>query len=214
MGRMDRRLAPREIQALRRELGVQPHELLVGGVGRLAEKKGFDTLIEAFKRANLADAKLVILGEGRERRSLERLCTERVSLPGFRVNIKDYYQAFDVFVCPSIIEPFGLVILEALDAGVPVISSDTAGPRETLERYPGTLVPAGDVEALACQLRAHASGARVKEPHDLSAYALRRVADLTEAAYRELIAECRPGEPAGDRLRSHRQDGARAHADH
>src|SRR5277367_4827377 len=114
-----RRLEPAEIAALRESLGVAPGQFLVGAVARLAHSKGLDTLIEGFRAAGLPDAHLVILGEGRERGRLQRLLGANMSMPGFRKNIKDYYQAFDLFVCPSRREPLPLVMLEAFDAGVP-----------------------------------------------------------------------------------------------
>jgi glycosyltransferase involved in cell wall biosynthesis len=182
------RLEPQRIEALRAGLSVEPEDFLIGGVGRLTAKKGFDVLIEAFRRADLPGAKLVIFGEGSERRSLERLRTPDVVLAGFRENIKDYYQAFDLFVCPSRQEPFGFVLLEALDAGVPVIASNAKGPSDVLSRFPGDLFPAGDVDALAALLRRHAAlGRRPKTPQDLSAYAQPLIAEQTEAAYRELV---------------------------
>jgi len=181
------RLTPPQVEALRRELGVQPHEFLIGGVGRLTPKKGFDVLIEAFKHAGLADAKLVILGEGRERKRLQRMSGANVSLPGFRANIKDYYQAFDLFVCPSRAEPFGFVLLEALDAGVPVAASDALGPAEVLAKYPGSLFPVGNVGALAGLMRYYYSARLPRAPQDLQPYALDIVCEQTEAAYRELI---------------------------
>jgi glycosyltransferase involved in cell wall biosynthesis len=181
------RLAPTQIASLRRELGVKPQEFLIGGVGRLSHKKGFDLLIEAFHRADLTDAKLVILGEGSQRRRLQRLCTPNVALPGFRPNIKGYYQAFDLFVCPSRQEPFGFVLLEALDAGVPIIAADSPGPREVLGKYPGDLFPVDDVQALAALLSKHAVYRRPKVPQDLSPYAMPLIAAHTEATYAELI---------------------------
>ena len=186
-----RRLAAAEILALRAELGVGPQDFLVGGVGRLARSKGFDTLIEAFKQANLPQAKLVIFGNGRERRRLERLCTPAVALPGFRANVKDYYQAFDVFVCPSRREPLPYVLLEALDAGVPIVASNALGNVELLEEYPGDLFPAEDAGALASLLRRCHATRPPKVRHDLGPYSLDVVLEQTEAAYRALIARKR-----------------------
>jgi len=182
-----RRLAAAEIANLRRELNVAPDEFLVGGVGRLSRKKGFDTLIAAFERAALPKARLVILGEGSERKRLQRMCTAGISLAGFRANIKDYYQAFDLFVCASRVEPFGFVLLEAFDAGVPVIASDALGPREVLAHYPGTQFCAGDVAELATLLREHHENPRRKFPQDMSRYSLDAIAKQIEAVYRELI---------------------------
>ena len=186
-----RRLAAREILALRAELGVGPQDFLVGGVGRLARSKGFDTLIEAFKRADLPEAKLVIFGNGRERRRLARLCTPAIALPGFRADVKDYYQAFDLFVCPSRREPLPYVLLEALDAGAPVVASNALGNLELLEKYPGDLFPADDVGALAALLRRCHAARPPKVRHDLGPYSLDVVLEQTEAAYRALIARKR-----------------------
>jgi len=202
-----RRLAAEEIARLRAELGVQPGEYLVGGVGRLAHSKGFDVLIEAFRRASLPHARLVILGEGRERWRLERMIGSItsaagpaiagsrpaiagggpvVSLPGFRTDVKDCYQAFDLFVSPSRSEPLGRVLFEALDAGAPVVAAATLGPSEILEQYPGDLFPIGDVDALAALLQRHQAQRTPHARHNLSPYHIDNVARETEAAYREL----------------------------
>jgi glycosyltransferase involved in cell wall biosynthesis len=183
-----RRLPPDEIARLRAELGAGPGEFLVGGVGRLAKSKGFDTLIRAFVAANVPGAKLAIVGDGRERARLEKLAAGRVRFTGFRKDVKDCYQAFDLFVSPSRSEPLGRVLFEALDAGVPVLATATQGPSEVLRKFPGRLVPIDDVDAMAAALREFAAS---RPPHvrpDLSAYHLDRVATETLAAYRELIA--------------------------
>ena len=110
-------------------------------------------LFKAFARAQLPDARLVIVGDGRQRSRLERLPAARVTFAGFRADAKDWFQAFDLFVSASRREPFGRVIIEALDGGTPVIATDAQGPRDIARRYPIELVPAGDVEALAGALR-------------------------------------------------------------
>lgn len=182
-----RRLSADEIRILRADLGVQPQDFLVGGVGRLAKSKGFDTLIEAFKRAQLPDSKLVIFGAGRERAALERLCAPGISLPGFKPAVKDYYQAFDLFVCPSRREPLPYVLLEALDAGVPIVASNASGNAELLESFDGDLFPVEDVAALSALLRRHRAAPPSRTHQDLSAYLLDTVVSQTEAAYRTLI---------------------------
>ena len=182
-----RRLPQEEIQKLRADLGVKPEEFFVGGVGRLARSKGMDTLIEAFRVARLPASKLVIIGEGRERPRLEKLLAPGISLPGFYKNAKDYYQAFDVFVCPSRREPLPYVLLEALDAGVPIIASTALGNAELLEKYPGDLFPIEDVNTLAALLRAHRESPKPKSPMLLPDFGMQAIADQYEAAYREVI---------------------------
>jgi glycosyltransferase involved in cell wall biosynthesis len=187
-----RRLNAAEIGALRESLGVGPEQCLIGGVGRLAKSKGFDILIEAFRAADLPNARLVILGEGRERARLERLLGPRVTMPGFRKNIKDYYQTFDLFVCPSRREPLPLVMLEAFDAGLPIVASTADGCRELVEEYGGDLFPIGDVAALAEILRRRDSTPRQRVIPDLSPHFIENVNRTIMDVYRTLIAE-RPG---------------------
>jgi len=182
-----RRLQAAEIAARRAELGVSEPEYLIGAVGRLAYSKGFDLLIEAFQRAALPTARLAILGAGRERGRLARLAGPRVSLPGFRGDVKDYYQAFDLFVSPSRREPLGRVVLEALDAGVPVLTTAADGPKELLARFGGDLVPIDDLEALTARLRHHYTARTPRAQHDLSAYHIDTVAKQTLQAYESVI---------------------------
>jgi glycosyltransferase involved in cell wall biosynthesis len=185
-----RRLGPEEIAARRAELGVSAPQFLIGAVGRLAHSKGFDVLIEAFERAALPAAHLAIVGDGRERGRLGRMARMAgpgVSLAGFRTDVKDYYQAFDLFVCPSRREPLGRVVLEALDAGVPIVATATDGPSELLGRYGGDLVPVDDVNALAARLRQHYDARTPRARHDLSPYHIETVAWQTLEAYQSVI---------------------------
>jgi glycosyltransferase involved in cell wall biosynthesis len=196
------KLAPDRIAALRTLAGAAPEDLLVGGVGRLAESKGFDTLIRAFGAAALPQARLVIAGEGRERASLERLASEvcpdgRIKFLGFRSDAKDLYQAFDLFVSPSRSEPLGRVLFEALDAGTPVLATRTQGPSEILSRFPGRLVAIDDVQAMAEAIREIAASRPPRLQHDLSPWHLDTVVRETLAAYRGLI----DAHDGGDRTR-------------
>jgi len=125
-------------------------------IGALKSEKRFDRLLHAFARLPDRDTVLMILGEGGERKNLETLAQTlsidgRVFLPGFTRNPAYYLRRADLFVLSSDYEGFGNVVAEALEQGTPVVSTDCPyGPREILEdgKY-GTLVPAGDVGALA-----------------------------------------------------------------
>lgn len=146
--------------------GVVPPELadvrgpLILSVGTLKAQKDHTLLIDAFARlAPHLDATLCILGEGRLRGDLERLVVRhglqgRVLLPGFRVETARWYRRADLFVLSSRHEGFGNVIVEALEQGVPVVSTDCpSGPREILcDGKFGRLVPVGDAAALAAAM--------------------------------------------------------------
>ena len=130
---------------------------VVLAVGRLSVEKDHVTLIRAFARVQAEHAtRLLILGEGKERANLEALVSSLglggcALLPGFVENPLPYMARSAVFVLSSSFEGFGLVLVEALAAGVPVVSTDCeSGPREILEDGElGRLVPVGDPEALA-----------------------------------------------------------------
>ena len=182
------RLPDAEVQRLRASLGAGPADFLVGGVGRLAASKGFDVLIRAFDAAQLPGGRLVIVGEGRERARLEALAGPAVTFTGYRTDAKSLFQAFDVFVSPSRSEPFGRVIVEALDAGVPVIATDALGPRDIARRFPVEIVPIDDIAALAGALRRVAGRPRQRLALDLSDFHVERVAARLVGAYREVLA--------------------------
>ena len=137
------KLASTRVAELRAELGAGPGDFLVGSAGRLAASKGFDVLLRAFARAALPASRLVIVGDGSQRPRLERLADDRVTLAGFRADVKECFQAFDLFVSASRREPFGRVIIEALDGGAPVIATAANGPRDIARRYPIELVAKG-----------------------------------------------------------------------
>ncbi len=186
-----RRLGPDDIAALREDLGGDAGYFHVGGVGRLTWKKGWDVLIKALMAADLGSGvRLNLFGAGSSASSLRRLARNdsRVRLRGYRQNIKDYYQAFDLFVCPSRFEPLPRVMLEAMDGGVPVIASDAGGCRELIEDYGGDLFPSGDVDSLARLLQRRCSEPPRRHRPDLSVHHLPAAAAEMERFYQRLLA--------------------------
>jgi len=127
--------------------------------GRLTHQKGFDLLIKAWSSIPEAQREgwnLRICGEGDDRPILEKLIKKfglgkEVQLLGQIADITSEYEEADLFVLSSRFEGFGLVILEALSSGVPVVSFDCpAGPSEIIENeVDGVLVPPEDIEGLA-----------------------------------------------------------------
>jgi glycosyltransferase involved in cell wall biosynthesis len=126
-------------------------------VGTLKTQKDHETLLRALALLPAAlDVRLVILGEGPLREDLTRLAeeigvTDRVSMPGFVLDPYPWFSSADLFVLSSRWEGFGNVIVEALECGTPVVSTDcVSGPSEILDngRY-GELVPVQDPVRLA-----------------------------------------------------------------
>jgi glycosyltransferase involved in cell wall biosynthesis len=151
----------------------QPPVIL--GVGRLTRQKDFATLIRSFAelRRRSHSARLIILGEGEERPALEALADqlgvrEDVALPGFRENALSYMAASAVFVLSSAWEGLPTVLIEALAAGTRVVATDCpSGPREILQGGRlGSLVPVGDVAALAGAIEGSLNAPRGAIPAD------------------------------------------------
>jgi glycosyltransferase involved in cell wall biosynthesis len=131
---------------------------IVLGVGRLAPQKNFQLLIDAFAlvKRDYEDARLVILGEGPERRLLEERVHDHrlegsVALPGFVDNPYACMARANVFVLSSDFEGLPTVLVESLALGTPVVATDCqSGPREILRGgILGDLVPVGNVCAMA-----------------------------------------------------------------
>ncbi len=143
-------------EAARDHLGLPQDAWVVGNVGRLHPDKDQATLIRGFAQAlpQLPDGSLLaIMGSGRLEASLRQLAKEldiadQVRFLGQVTQGRRYFKAFDIFALTSDHEPFGMVLLEAMAAGVPVIASDCGGGKEVVEGV-GTLFPLGDVAALA-----------------------------------------------------------------
>lgn len=127
------------------------------GVGELSKRKDFETLIRAFARLQQSRAaRLIILGRGKRRDSLEQLAetlgvAAAVDFPGFEQNPYRYMARADVFALSSRWEGMPVVLIEALGLGKAIVSTDCpSGPRELLQDGRlGQLVPMGDDAAFA-----------------------------------------------------------------
>lgn len=127
------------------------------GIGELSRRKDYATFLEAFAHVlKHRPARMVILGEGRQRANLESIAArlgiaDRVFLPGFVSNPYAWLNQANVFVHTSRWEGMPVALIEAMALGVPVVSTDCpSGPREVLDGGRlGRLVTVGDAEGVA-----------------------------------------------------------------
>jgi glycosyltransferase involved in cell wall biosynthesis len=158
------RFSPGDREAARERLGLPSDRPIVVTARRLVARMGIDVLLESWAQvvgAGPSRPLLILVGDGQERSALEaqarRLCLDQdVRFLG-KVSDDDLvaaYRAAELAVAPSVsLEGFGLVTLEALACGTPVVGSAVEGLREALEGLePGMLVPPGDPGALAARL--------------------------------------------------------------
>ncbi|MDK1473570.1 glycosyltransferase [Streptomyces sp. 549] len=192
----------------RESLGLPADAFVVGGVGRLVPGKRFDQLVRAV--AEVPQARLLLVGDGPQRGELARLTgqlgiTDRVTLCGERAaddgatgpdrdaaDVPALLAAMDVFVSPSAEEAFGLAVLEALAAGLPVLHVTCPA----IDELPPTDAPGArriDVGELAAALtRAqhdHQAGApRLPVPPAVDRYDIARSAERLMAVYARVAA--------------------------
>jgi glycosyltransferase involved in cell wall biosynthesis len=160
---------------------------VMGTLGRLHVNKGIDVMVRALAilKAQGVDATLKIAGDGPEMPHLTRLIidegiSDRVSFAGWIDEPADYLHGLDLFVLPSRVEPFGLVVAESMAAGVPVVATDIDGPQEILQHGAlGQLCTADDPAALTAAIRsalgdwpATLDKARKAQAHALSQFSL------------------------------------------
>jgi phosphatidyl-myo-inositol alpha-mannosyltransferase len=172
-------------------------------VGRLHRRKGFPVAVEAFRRLapERLDLRLVVAGEGKDRGAIEQLdwpLRERVTMLGSvpHDRLPAYHAASDVLIAPSLGgESFGMVLIEAMAAGVPVVASRIPGYDEVVrDGVQGFLVPPGDpgvVAEAAARILDHPGLAdTMREAGRASAarYDWTAVTEAVEAAYREASA--------------------------
>jgi glycosyltransferase involved in cell wall biosynthesis len=125
-------------------------------IARFVKQKGLDYLIEAFSRLN---ATLVLIGRGPEEKNLRRKAKEvgaKVFFITQRVSeqvLADYYAACDVFVLPSLWEPFGIVLVEAMASAKPIVATNVGGIPEIVSAKEGFLVPPKNTSALSQGIR-------------------------------------------------------------
>jgi glycosyltransferase involved in cell wall biosynthesis len=146
----------------RAKLGIAPEEKVILYVGRFDPRKGIETLVRAISRHHVRqhqNLKLIIVGgstpgqsDGQERERIEgivnELGLENITTFTGRIEhseLADYYAAADVCVVPSHYEPFGLVAIEAMASGTPVVASEVGGLEFTVvDEVTGLLAPPQD----------------------------------------------------------------------
>ncbi len=142
---------------IREELGINNDAPLIGCIGRLVEQKGHKYLIRAAGKVieEFPEAKFLVAGKGKLEKNLKKLARKinlnsNIIFTGFRTDIYSIIDQLDLIVMPSLWEGFGLIFLEAMALGKPIIATDVGGiPEVVKDKETGILISARDPEALA-----------------------------------------------------------------
>ena len=158
---------------LRNEWGIGADTVLLGTVARLVPVKALHTLLEGYARLRVQssslDIKLVLVGAGPLEADLKARAVslglgDSVVWAGFRQDIPIVMNAIDVFVLTSLSEGFGLVLLEAMSASKPVISTNVSAlPETVIEGETGLMVPPENTAALASAIQVLVQDAGMRE---------------------------------------------------
>ncbi len=197
-----------DIERFDREITAGEGPVLVGTVGHLAPIKGHDVFIRAAAliSARRPGVRFVIIGEDKSpdmsnRKSLESLKAQlgvsAIDIQGWRDDVATALSSFTLFVSAARSEPFGLAIVEAMAAQLPIVATRSEGALEIIEDgFSGKLVPTDDAEALAQAINNLLDDplerSRLARNAQLTArerYSLERMARDTERVYREVIAD-------------------------
>jgi len=152
-------------------LKLPQNAFVIGALGEMTWNKNYQTLLRALSL--LAESKKIftacIMGEGEERTFIETLIDqeglrEHVTLAGFVPEGHRYLKAYDVFVLPSLKEGLPYVLLEAGQAGLPVVASDISGSQDIIgNKVSGLLFKSKDAHNLATQLKLLLSDAEMRQ---------------------------------------------------
>jgi len=116
----------------RKRFYIEKSDYIIGTVSRLHIEKGIDTLIKAFIKSDLKNAKLVIVGDGPDAEKLRVMASgqDNIIFTGFLDDAAQFMAAFDLYVSTSRADSFGLSVLEAISQDVPVLASATYGSKD------------------------------------------------------------------------------------
>ena len=193
----------------RRELGLAPDEFVMITIGRLVARKGIDQLVRMLARLEHPQGRLVVVGDGPELGELQGLARDlrvasQVTFTGFVSEQRkvDWLAASDIYVSTSQHEGFGLVFLEAMAQGLPIVCYDHGGQTDFLTQgMNGSVVRLNDLEAFTAAVRELAYDAAKRETisvhnrRDVEQYFIESCAGRYEELFHEVLQKhARPGD--------------------
>lgn len=183
-------------QRVRSQWGVTEQDMVIGAMGRLEPSKGMDVLVRAFAAVARSGVRLALVGAGESWSSLRQLAGPQVIMPGFVEHPHECLSAFDVFVSPARSEPFGLVMLEAMANGLPIVATASEGARHLAALIGRPLLPCDDVVAMQGALEQCIATRPMRQVYNLSAYQLDTQVEAIEAWYRQALALVQTPKPS------------------
>lgn len=158
-------------------------------VSRLSPYKGIDLAVEAFNKIGL---ELIVIGEGSQRKELEKKAKSNIKFLGFRSDeeVLKYYKECRAFIFPTFNEDFGLTPVEAMACGKPVIAADSGGAKESvIEGVTGELFNKEDPDYLAGTLKLFLKKEKTYSPKKIREQALKFNKKVFESKIKNFVEE-------------------------
>lgn len=185
------------VKRFRADQNVRPSEILIGTIGSFNRQKDTATLIKAFAAVHQKwpNTKLMLVGKGGLKRDLEQLVDKlglesAVNFAGTMNDVSVALASLNLFVLPSRSEAFGLTLLEAMQANVPIIASKVGGIPEIIHHgYNGMLVEHGDAKQLSAAILKLLNDKKMQKkftshyPETLKNFAAAKMIKANEAIY-------------------------------
>ena len=179
---------------------VDANDFVIVSIAALHPRKGLKFLLEAFKEVceQRNDARLVIIGEGPQKKELEKLgkklkISDKIRMLGWQENIPRMLKSSDLFVLPSVKEAFGLVLLEAMAAQLPILATKVGGiPEIVQDKKNGILVEPGKSHELSEKILMLISNRPLREKlsflghHRVKDFDIREMVQKTKMVYDQL----------------------------
>lgn len=183
-------------------LKADQKDRVILSIAALHPRKGLDYLLEAMPAVleKFPDAKLAIVGEGPQKKDLQKIISRlkidhRVMLLGYQEDIPKLLKCVEIFVLPSITEAFGLVLLEAMAAQLPILSTKAGGIPEIIQHMKsGLLVEPGNTQELTDGLNELLRNSALSQKiafvglHHVKEFSARSMAEKTQAVYDKVLS--------------------------
>jgi glycosyltransferase involved in cell wall biosynthesis len=190
--------APLDRGMARSTLGLPTHGIVVGWVGRVSREKGADVFVDAISSLHDRSVHAAVLGDGperaREQARAEVLTPGQFHWLGAVPHAARYFAAFDIFVLSSRTEGLPMVLLEAMAAGIPIVTTGVGGIPDLLSPAEAILVAPDDPGALADAIRgtisdraASAARAQLAQQRQREAFAVGPWSERYDSIYRSLL---------------------------
>ena len=160
---------------LRDDLSISKSSYLFGSIGRFSKQKGFDIIIESFKKLEFNDAFLLLIGNGHD--EYKSHLDKNIILLDHQDNVADYLSIFDCYISASRWETFGIALVEAMSFNLPIITSVHEGNKEWIYDFDVDIFQNDNVSDLSMKMMNIYKKKPIKKKYNLDRFNYSKICD-------------------------------------